>query len=168
MHKNNELPIIVGGTSYWIQHLVFPNRLISKDRDDVPRPLPREEWSQELQDSISSLPPELLSLFENLPQEAPSAKLYPDDAFNLHQLLSLLDPKISERWHWKDTRKVLRNLNIIKESGKRPSDIIVEQSGPTKDSKPRFVCRFFPFLFFPDPCKDFVPCVSGCMQNLQN
>ncbi|PPQ86858.1 hypothetical protein CVT25_012577 [Psilocybe cyanescens] len=142
MHKNGELPIIVGGTSYWIQHLIFPNRLVSKEVDG-PRQPPKESWSQDLQKSVLILPPELLSLLENLPTEAPSAKVDPDEAFRLHQLLSILDPAISERWHWKDTRKVLRNLEIIKESGKRPSEIILEQSRATLDSNPRFCTLCF-------------------------
>jgi tRNA dimethylallyltransferase len=137
MHKNNELPIIIGGTSYWIQHLIFPNRLVSKEPSvsETPKVV---EWSESLQASIASLPPELLTLLENLPEEAPSAKADPDQAFQLHKLLSVLDPIISQRWHWKDTRKVLRSLEILKESGKTPSSIIAEQStNSIVDSKPR-------------------------------
>lgn len=137
MHKNNELPIIIGGTSYWIQHLIFPNRLVSKEPcvSETPKVV---EWSESLQASIASLPPELLTLLENLPEEAPSAKADPHQAFQLHKLLSVLDPIISQRWHWKDTRKVLRSLEILKESGKTPSSIIAEQStNSIVDSKPR-------------------------------
>ena len=46
-----------------------------------------------------------------------SAKENPDLAFKMHMLLSRLDPEMSDRWHWRDTRKVLRNLEIIKEQG---------------------------------------------------
>ncbi|KAF8906021.1 IPP transferase-domain-containing protein [Gymnopilus junonius] len=135
MHENNELPIVVGGTSYWMQHLIFPNRLVSKQPSLYPS---SPAWSEELKASISSLSPELLSLFENLPVEAPSAKLDPDHAFKLHSILSILDSSVSQRWHWKDTRKVLRNLKIIKESGKRPSEILLEQSTTHTDIKTRF------------------------------
>jgi tRNA dimethylallyltransferase len=141
MHENNELPIIVGGTSYWIQHLIFPNRLVSKDsgsRPQSPSPV-AEPWSEQLLLSIASLPPDLLLLLQHLPEEPPSAKVDPDEAFRLHSLLSILDPVVSKRWHWKDTRKVLRSLQIIKECRQRPSDIIVEQSNKATDSKPRSV-----------------------------
>ena len=141
MHENHELPIIVGGTSYWIQHLIFPNRLIPKDSVSRPHspPLVEAPWSEQLLLSIASLPPDLLLLFHHLPEEPPSAKVNPDEAFRLHSLLSILDPVVSQRWHWKDTRKVLRSLQIIKECRQRPSDIIVEQSSTTTESKPRSV-----------------------------
>jgi len=141
MHANDELPIIVGGTAYWIQHLIFPNRLITEDpsvssqsTSQNQKPL---EWSPKLLESINSLPSELLSLLENLPEDAPSAKIDPDGAFRLYNLLSILDPVMSQRWHWKDTRKVLRSLEIIKESKICPSDIIHEQSTAGTDTKPR-------------------------------
>lgn len=142
MHENHELPIIVGGTSYWIQHLIFPNRLVSKDsrsRSKSSSPVIEPSWSEQLLLSIASLPPDLLLLFQHLPEEPPSAKVNPDEAFRLHSLLSILDPVVSQRWHWKDTRKVLRSLQIIKERRQLPSDIIVEQSSTTTDSKPRSV-----------------------------
>ncbi|KAF8810711.1 tRNA isopentenyltransferase [Phlegmacium glaucopus] len=141
MHENHELPIVVGGTSYWMQHLIFPNRLVSQDSGSHLQPsssLVEPSWSEQLSLSIASLPPDLLQLLQHLPQEPPSAKVNPDEAFRLHSLLSILDPVISQRWHWKDTRKVLRSLQIIKECRQRPSDIIVEQSAATADSKPRF------------------------------
>lgn len=142
MHENHELPIIVGGTSYWMQHLIFPNRLVSKDSGlcpQSPSPLAEPLWSEQLLLSIRSLPPDLFLLLQHLPEEPPSAKVNPDGAFRLHSLLSILDPIISQRWHWKDTRKVLRSLQIIKQCRQRPSDIIVEQSSTTTDSKPRSV-----------------------------
>ena len=137
MHENHELPIIVGGTSYWMQHLIFPNRLVSKDSGS-PSPLAEPLWSEQLLLSITSLPPDLLLLLQHLPDEPPSAKVDPGGAFRLHSLLSKLDPTVSQRWHWKDTRKVLRSLQIINQCRQRPSDIITEQSSTT-DSKPRSV-----------------------------
>lgn len=132
MHQNKVLPIIVGGTSYWIQHLVFPDRLVTKENCSE-----RQVWSPELNNPVAALPSELLDILQNLPQEPPSAKTQPDQAFRLYSLLSELDPLISQRWHWKDTRKVLRSLEIIKETGKRPSDIVHEQSSTTAEHKPR-------------------------------
>ena len=147
MHENHELPIIVGGTSYWMQHLIFPNRLISRDSPQSPPPLADpSSCSEQLLLSTASLPPDLLLLLQHLPEEPPSAKVNPDEAFRLHSLLSILDPVVSQRWHWKDTRKVLRSLQIIKKCRQRPSDIIVEQSRTTTDSKPRSVSMLYIFL----------------------
>ena len=168
MHENNELPIIVGGTSYWMQHLIFPNRLVSNDSglcSQSPSPLAEPLWSEQLSSSITSLPPDLLMLLQHLPEEPPSAKVNPDEAFRLHSLLSKLDPIVSQRWHWKDTRKVLRSLQIIKQFRQRPSDIIVEQSSTTTDNKPRFVSMLYNIRAF-QSILDIALYVFGYMQSL--
>ena len=168
MHENNELPIIVGGTSYWMQHLIFPNRLVSKHSGSCsqsPSPLAEPLWSEQLLSSITSLPPDLLLLLQHLPEEPPSAKVNPDGAFRLHSLLSKLDPIVSKRWHWKDTRKVLRSLQIIKQCRQRPSDIIFEQSSTTTNNKPRSVSMPYNVLVS-QSIPDIVLYVFGYMQSL--
>ncbi|KAL1683454.1 IPP transferase-domain-containing protein [Schizophyllum commune] len=121
MHRRREIPIVVGGTSYWIQHLLFPGRLAGEE--------------------VSSTPPAVrMSLEATLVYSAGSG-------LHMHNLLTALDPVVAARWHWKDTRKVIRCLNIIKDTGKRPSDIFDEQS---KDMpKPRYdsLC----FWLYSDP-----------------
>jgi len=112
------IPIIVGGTSYWIQHLIFPNRL----------PTPAQSVSESVTQSIANLPPELLELFNALPEHPPSAASHPQDAMSLHKLLTALDEPVAQRWHWRDTRKVMGSLRVIKDTGKAPSEIIIEQS----------------------------------------
>ncbi|PPQ63174.1 hypothetical protein CVT24_005719 [Panaeolus cyanescens] len=145
LHRSHQLPIVVGGTSYWIQHLLFPNRLLTKPEE--PKPAASAQipvlQSEQIAKSIQSLPPDLLDLFNHLPEVPPSAKSDPDEAFKLHQLLSLLDPIISRRWHWKDTRKVLRSLAIVKETGRCPSEIISEQSHDDRETQPRFKALSF-------------------------
>ncbi|KAL4065434.1 IPP transferase-domain-containing protein [Scleroderma yunnanense] len=129
-HSRHEIPIIVGGTSYWIQHLLFPNRLSSGDSINV-RPGEQRSIhprSSILKSRISQLPPHLLELLNSLPEQPSSAVSHPDDALLLHQLLQTLDEPVAARWHWRDTRKVLRSLQIIKEHGRIPSEIISEQA----------------------------------------
>ncbi|KAG6861887.1 hypothetical protein C0995_010593 [Termitomyces sp. Mi166 len=135
-HKRSEVPIVVGGTSYWMHHLIFPNRLsVDTNAQDPP---PNPVMSQELVDTMDSLRPDLLALFNNLPEHPPSAMADPDAAYKLYSILSILDPVVANRWHWKDTRKVLRSLGVIKETNKRPSEIMLEQAKDTSASKPRF------------------------------
>ncbi|KAG1769454.1 tRNA isopentenyltransferase [Suillus placidus] len=117
-HRMDKIPIIVGGTSYWIQHLIFPNRL----------PTPAQSLSDSVAQSIANLPPELLELFNALPEHPPSAASHPQDAMLLHKLLTALDEPVAQRWHWRDTRKVIGSLRVIKDTGKAPSEIIIEQS----------------------------------------
>ncbi|KAL0578410.1 tRNA dimethylallyltransferase, mitochondrial [Marasmius crinis-equi] len=73
--------------------------------------------SDELAKSIASLPPDLLTLFNSLPDPAPNAETDSEAAYSLYNLLKFLDLSIAERWHWKDTRKVadciIRRFNTL-------------------------------------------------------
>ncbi|KIJ69620.1 hypothetical protein HYDPIDRAFT_106259 [Hydnomerulius pinastri MD-312] len=140
-HTRNEIPIVVGGTSYWIQHLLFPNRLASNDLNNTPRGAPTvETMSASLQHSMTQLPPDLLGLLNALPEHPPDAGTHPNSALSLHKLLQALDEPVASRWHWKDTRKVLRSLQIIKETGRAPSEIMSEQSGSALIPRYRTLC----------------------------
>jgi tRNA dimethylallyltransferase len=129
-HGMGMIPIIVGGTSYWIQHLIFPNRL----------PTPAQSVSESVTQSIANLPPELLELFNALPEHPPSAASHPQDAMSLHKLLTALDEPVAQRWHWRDTRKVMGSLRVIKDTGKAPSEIIIEQSKTALIPRYRTLC----------------------------
>ncbi|KAI5124024.1 hypothetical protein M0805_003855 [Coniferiporia weirii] len=119
-HAKGKIPVVVGGTSYWIHHLLFPNTLPGASSSSNPSVSP----SSRLLHAMETLPESLLSLYDKLPSTSPSAKTDPDQAFALHSLLSQLDPAMASRWHWKDTRKVLRNLEIIKENGRLASEVV--------------------------------------------
>lgn len=86
----------------------------------------RAQPSPNLAEALQDLPEELKALFYSLPELPPSAKTDPEAAFALYTLLSKLDPVMAKRWHWKDTRKVLRNLNIIAEYGRPASEVVVD------------------------------------------
>ncbi|KAI5983854.1 tRNA isopentenyltransferase [Pisolithus albus] len=135
-HNRNEIPIVIGGTSYWIQHLLFPNRLASdgppSDSDRSRSAIPER--------FVSKLSPDLLDLFDHLPEHAPSATSDPDRASLLYKLLQTLDEPVAARWHWRDTRKVLRALRIIKEQGRTPSEIINEQASTPLFPRYRTLC----------------------------
>ncbi|OCB88085.1 tRNA isopentenyltransferase [Sanghuangporus baumii] len=129
--SEGKIPIVVGGTSYWIHHLLFPSGLPaqagpSKKLSSPPSPA--------LLSALRNLPDNLFALYNNLPPSAPSAKVNPDESFALHSLLSQLDPPMASRWHWKDTRKVLRNLEIIRENGRSASEVLFETYTTAADS----------------------------------
>ncbi|KAI5481562.1 tRNA dimethylallyltransferase [Pseudohyphozyma bogoriensis] len=99
LHSTDTLPVVVGGTSYYLQHLVFPNNLVS----DAPPPLrpttptasnlspsapspspsapvPRtiediSHFPESLLSSILSLPAPLLELFYLLPVLPPTSTI---------------------------------------------------------------------------------------------
>lgn len=121
---------------------MFPGRLgvFDETTSEVPVVPPiSTELSERLTLALSDLPSELRVLYDDLPDQPPIAATDPDAASTLHRLLTLLDPVVAQRWHWKDTRKVLRSLKIIKESGRLCSEIIQEQSAT--DPPPRYVLR---------------------------
>lgn len=93
--------------------------------------------SEGLAENIALLPSPLALLFNGLPVCPPLASADPGAALALYDLLSALDPTIAARWHWRDTRKVLRSLLIMKETGRRTSEIFKEQSAVV--ARPRFV-----------------------------
>lgn len=165
-HSRNQVPIVVGGTSYWIQHLIFPERMASLDKSGDGSPNAEEPMSSTaFTNALASLPPELLSLFNGLPEQAPTAELDPQLSLNLHKLLAHLDPVVSQRWHWRDSRKVLTNLRIIQENRRLASEIIKEQSQLT--SGPRYLLLSDHsgwFLSYLEPL-DIAHYVFGCMQN---
>jgi tRNA dimethylallyltransferase len=127
-HRKNEVPIIAGGTSYYIQHLIFPNRLASCPPTTSESSTSSTRFSPEILQILSKLPPALRELFNSLPEQPPSAATCPEEAFSLHSLLTWLDPAVAARWHWKDSRKVLRCLKILSDAGRRPSEIFSEQA----------------------------------------
>ena len=104
-----------------MQHLIFPDRLVGKDSQP-------SSQSHSLNDLLSKLSPEERDLFNKPPDPPPSASNDPDGALAMHRLLQALDPAIAYRWHWRDTRKVLRSLRIIAETGRLQSEVIAEQS----------------------------------------
>jgi tRNA dimethylallyltransferase len=87
--------------------------------------------NERLSQALASLSPAELDLYSNLPEEPPSATGDWDGAFKLHALLKALDPDVAARWHWKDSRKVIRSLEIIRETGRLVSETIAEQSQET-------------------------------------
>jgi tRNA dimethylallyltransferase len=91
--------------------------------------------SPQLSEDIALLPAPLLHLWESLADISTAQSFDPDLAFSLHSLLSRLDPPIAQRWHWKDTRKVLRSLEIIQENGCRASDLVSRQAEHRSDPR---------------------------------
>ncbi|KAK4051800.1 tRNA dimethylallyltransferase, mitochondrial [Microbotryomycetes sp. JL201] len=148
LHHKSVVPIAVGGTAYYLQHLVFPNQLVSdvpvevtvqstankKSLDDT------AHFPQDLKQSIMSLPAELLELFFALPtlpaistpdefppsfplEMLPNSMRTPEElTSSLYTLLKLVDPDSASRWHWRDIRKVRRALEIVWE-GRRWNDV---------------------------------------------
>jgi tRNA dimethylallyltransferase len=115
-----------------MQHLIFPGRLaVEPDQLSGSDALPPPPDSSLLSSSLSQITTDLRELFDALPEVPPSAVDDPGAALALYNLLHALDPTVAARWHWRDTRKVLRNLEIMRETGRTVTDIHREQSAVT-------------------------------------
>ncbi|TIA73430.1 hypothetical protein E3P77_01166 [Wallemia ichthyophaga] len=126
------LPVVAGGTHYYIHHLIFQNNLIKTDEiSDKPHSLtanPHADFysmisplSSSDKDLIMALPSIKESQYTNV--DSSNTPLYS----HLHRILSLIDPVTASRWHLRDFRKVKRSLDIIWENGRKRSDIEQEQ-----------------------------------------
>lgn len=75
------LPIVAGGTSYWIQHLIFPNRLASLGTAGAADASESTTMSPKV--DLSQLPPKLRDLFNDLPGNVNADTCSEDTAFDL-------------------------------------------------------------------------------------
>lgn len=115
IRSRGKLPIVAGGTHYYIHAALFPETFVSSQsaEDDNSQPRPQEE-------NITQFP--VLN--------GPTAAML--------QRLREVDPMMADRWHPDDRRKIKRSLEIFLTTGKRVSDIYAEQrqskalAGPTR------------------------------------
>jgi tRNA dimethylallyltransferase len=102
LHERGKIPILVGGTHYYIQSLLFPDRVLAEKQDFITAEEQEAQW------------PIL---------KASSEEMYAE--------LQRVDPVMATKWHPKDTRKVRRSLEIWLETGKRASDVYAQQRQTT-------------------------------------
>lgn len=96
--KRGKLPIIVGGTHYYLQFL-FDKYISTGELDTSNRQISSEE--QKLLDN--------------------------GDKFEIFEQLRKIDPVIASRYHPNDTKRVHRLLEIYYTTGQKPSDLFAKQ-----------------------------------------
>ena len=126
----------MGGTTYWMHHLIFPNSLESGNSTTNEASLSSSQLSPEISQLLAELPLTLRERFDSLPQQPPSAAICPEEALSLHSLLTCLDPIAAATWHWRNTRSVLQALKFISYTGRQPSKIFSAKNNI--DIAPRF------------------------------
>lgn len=101
IHSRGKIPILVGGTSYYVQSVLFHDGLVDYEMaDQTPG-----------QDEQSTRDWAIL----DGPVEAMLAKLRE------------VDPIMAERWHINEDRKIRRSLEIYLKTGRPASEIYAEQ-----------------------------------------
>ncbi|KAI5849598.1 IPP transferase-domain-containing protein [Morchella snyderi] len=110
IHSRNKVPILVGGTHYYIQSLLHPTTITPASASASTPTMP----------SASSAPAALPPLVSD--PTTPTAAL--------HAHLTTIDPTIASHWHPNDRRKILRSLTIYYTTGQRPSSLYAAQPTP--------------------------------------
>lgn len=98
IRARGKLPIVVGGTHYYTQSLLFTGSLV----DDGPEIVSTEEQEKKWP-ILGASPAEMLAELEKV------------------------DPVMAQRWHPKDVRKIRRSLEIYLTRGRKASEIYDEQ-----------------------------------------
>ncbi|TVY47994.1 tRNA dimethylallyltransferase [Lachnellula occidentalis] len=104
IRSRGRLPILVGGTHYYTQSLLFADSLVSSQDGEEQAQPDREE--QEPAEKFPILAGTTEAMIERLRE---------------------VDPVMANRWHHNDRRKIQRSLEIFLTTGKRASDIYAEQ-----------------------------------------
>ncbi|KAK5162665.1 hypothetical protein LTR04_003139 [Oleoguttula sp. CCFEE 6159] len=102
IRSRGKLPIVVGGTHYYIQALLFKGALVRDGQN-------QSQSGESLQD---------------MPKRWPVLE---ESTEKMLEKLHEVDPIMANRWHPNDRRKIQRSLEIYLETGKKASDIYEEQ-----------------------------------------
>ncbi|RAL07740.1 tRNA dimethylallyltransferase [Aspergillus homomorphus CBS 101889] len=108
IHAKGKLPILVGGTHYYTQAVLFNDQLVDADQDSVNDVAVFREGNSD-KDSPTKWP---------ILDAAPEVVL---------QKLREVDPVMADRWHPNEARKIRRSLEIYLQTGRPASEVYTEQ-----------------------------------------
>lgn len=109
-------PIIVGGTTYYIETLLWKVLISSNERAADSRN--ESTTSGETYSSMS---------LEEIVKKLKIDDFNPDDPLAYHNLLTKLDPTTAQSLHPNNVRKVRRALEVYAETGRPMSEVLTEQ-----------------------------------------
>ena len=153
MHERSVLPVVAGGTAYYVQSLLFPELLVGDRLRDSAQASGAEAVDLSHISSDTVLGERLaqlgddkratLRLLPSLPnissvagfapgfpvERLPSSDLRDIEHFAMsrYETLQTLDPETASRWHWRDIRKVRRCLEICTAEGRPASEVWAAQ-----------------------------------------
>ena len=133
IRSRGKLPILVGGTHYYTQSLLFRDRLAETEEDGKSGEQMNDEEQGPLDTSENTYP--IL--------KEPTEKLL--------EKLQEIDPVMAARWHPNDRRKIQRSIEIYLQTGRKASEIYAEQrlaSASAAESSSEESDLRFPTLLF--------------------
>ncbi|KAJ3344367.1 hypothetical protein HDU93_000157 [Gonapodya sp. JEL0774] len=150
-HAQNTLPIIVGGTNYYVQSLLWEGTLASETSgpttpdavdpdDDVVGSIASSDFVSAAHDPrdadlvarvrtalLTQQPPDRTVVRSQPPNSAPKLASMMSTSRLLHDLLKQVDPRMAAVRHPNDERRVKRSLEIWLQTGRQHSAILAEQ-----------------------------------------
>ncbi|KAG5520213.1 hypothetical protein PMAC_001290 [Pneumocystis sp. 'macacae'] len=123
LHSAGQLPILVGGTHYYTQAVLFKNTLLT-DYQGIKRKFLSEFSALITKDERSS--------DKDVLQHSSYQDLSLLSTNELYTQLKALDPIVAQRWHPHDRRRIQRSLEICLSTGQRPSDLYRAQHKTAK------------------------------------
>ena len=136
IHSRGKLPVLVGGTHYYNQAVLFKDQTVGENAE-IGGDNGEEEETEEPETSCSSAKWPIL--------DAPTEVVL--------QKLREVDPDMADRWHPNETRKIRRSLEIYFQTGRPASEVYAEQKRAkqmtaTEDSLPGTEQLRFPSMIF--------------------
>ncbi|MCJ1400622.1 hypothetical protein MMC11_003829 [Xylographa trunciseda] len=98
VRERGKLPILVGGTHYYTQSLLFEDAVVGKTEAHLSSEEQEKRWP-----------------------------ILGKNSEEMLEKLQEVDPVMASKWHPKDTRKIRRSLQIWLETGKKASEVYAEQ-----------------------------------------
>ncbi|KAI8350579.1 IPP transferase-domain-containing protein [Mortierella sp. GBAus27b] len=102
IHGRKHMPVVVGGTHYYIQSLMWRDTLLDTKKNAG-------------------------TLSESQLEEQVDENEKESDTPTLYRKLKEVDPLMANKWHENDRRKITRSLQVYFETGERQSDLIKKQ-----------------------------------------
>ncbi|KAL2007207.1 hypothetical protein VTN00DRAFT_8645 [Thermoascus crustaceus] len=107
IHSRGKLPILVGGTHYYTQAVLFNDTLVGEGVVEEDQGVEKEQ--------------------KGIPSDSEMWSILDAPADVMQQKLREVDPAMADRWHPNDARKIRRSLEIYLQTGRPASEIYAEQ-----------------------------------------
>ncbi|KAJ3328850.1 hypothetical protein HDU76_009167 [Blyttiomyces sp. JEL0837] len=135
IHGRGSIPILVGGTHYYIQSVLWDSHLINSASDNTTDDTTRsaEVESDVLGVGHITIDKELAGQIRKGLEATDSRTAivggdgWDENVKELCRLLGLVDPVMAQRWHPNDWRKIRRSLQVYFDTGERHSDLLKKQ-----------------------------------------
>lgn len=131
IRERGKVPVVVGGTNYYVFSLLFEEATLGVDPDDSggrsDKGSDSEAEKVEMDDDVEVAVVENVDV-TNGNTTTPDLSILDEPTDVVLAKLRELDPIMADSWHPRDRRKIQRSLEICLKSGRKASEIYEEQN----------------------------------------